>query len=243
MDDSNSVQQEKILDLKSLLKASTHTTILTGAGMSTESGIPDFRSRSGWWKNIDPLTVATVDALEHNYALFHDFYKMRLITLETTAPHEGHYTLSKWEEKNLINDIATQNVDGLHRTAGSNKIHELHGSIETFRCHTCHSRATKAQFLDKKACHQCNGKLRPNVVLFGETLPQAAWNKALLSIEKADLVIVIGTSLQVYPVNQLPFMTKGHTVLINKELSSTHHFELAIEGGAKQVLTRIDNVL
>jgi len=197
----NSAEIEKLAEW---IKESNFTVVFTGAGMSTESGIPDFRSQSGWWNKIDPRTVATIEALENNYDLFHEFYSMRIKGLETYQPHQGHRILANWEERGIINSIATQNVDGFHQKAGNKKVDELHGSINTVRCNNCGFDNSMDNFLEKKSCDKCGRKLRPNVVLFGEALPRTAWNKAFDDISKSDLVIIIGTSLQVYPVNQHP---------------------------------------
>jgi len=231
--------------LAEMLGRSKHTVVLTGAGMSVESGIPDFRSPSGWWRNIDPLTVATIEALETNYELFHQFYTARIKGLDSCLPHEGHHILATWEERGLVQRVATQNVDGLHLRAGTRHIDELHGSIHTFRCHHCQSIATKEQFLNKTSCNTCQSNfIRPNVVLFGETLPQEAWTNALHHIQQAQLVVVIGTSLQVYPVSQLPSMTRGQTVYLNKEVSGNHReFDFVIEGSAKEMLKEVNKVI
>lgn len=226
------------------LKESNKTVVLTGAGMSTESGIPDFRSSSGLWKQIDPRTVATVEALQHDYDLFHEFYTMRINHLASCEPHEGHKLLAQWEEQGLIHRIETQNVDGFHQVAGSKQVDELHGSIQSVRCQSCGTIAEMERFLNKESCLSCGGKLRPNVVLFGESLPEISWRNALNNMKQADLVIVIGTSLEVYPVNQLPSMTKGKIVYINKELDSPFHsFDLVIEGKAKEILQRLNEYL
>ncbi|WP_078544897.1 SIR2 family NAD-dependent protein deacylase [Litchfieldia alkalitelluris] len=223
---------------------SKHTVILTGAGMSTESGIPDFRSRSGWWKDIDPLTVATEEALHKNYDLFHEFYSARLKGLGDIKPHKGHFIIAKWEQDGLVQSVATQNVDGLHHEAGSQNVDQLHGSIHSFRCHDCGMKGVKQQFLEKESCSNCGGHFRPNVVLFGEALPDDAWDSALFHIQKADLVIVIGTSLQVYPVSQLPRMTSGKTAFINKEIGSEQSFfDVTIEGSAGEALSVIEQLL
>lgn len=226
------------------MKQSNKTVVLTGAGMSTESGIPDFRSSSGLWKQVDPRTVATVEAMQNDYQLFHEFYTMRMNHLATCQPHEGHRLLANWEEKGLVHHIETQNVDGFHQAAGSKDVDELHGSIQSVRCQSCGIGAKKEQFFKKETCSACGGKLRPNVVLFGENLPEDCWMRAIQNIKQADVVIVIGTSLEVYPVNQLPSMTKGKTVYINKELSHPHHsFDLVIEGKAKEILQQLDKQL
>ncbi|WP_336635028.1 NAD-dependent deacylase [Lysinibacillus fusiformis] len=222
------------------LQSSKNTVILTGAGMSTESGIPDFRSVSGWWNHIDPRTVATTKALTENYALFHEFYKLRLETLDKAAPHEGHSILANWEQRGIVSLVATQNVDGFHQLAGSQNVEELHGSIRSIRCHRCQQAAFIDDFKRKASCSQCGGTLRPNVVLFGESLPQKSWHIVMEAIKRAELVLVIGTSLEVYPVNQLPMMTKGKTVYINLDTSQhTVPFDMIIEGKIKEVLLQI----
>ncbi|MGM9949842.1 MAG: SIR2 family NAD-dependent protein deacylase [Lysinibacillus sp.] len=235
---------EKVQQLAEWLKQSKKTVVLTGAGMSTESGIPDFRSRDGWWRNIDPATVANTEALEHNYDLFHDFYCARLDALKGCKPHEGHYILADWERRGLIERVATQNVDGFHRQAGNTAVDELHGSIHAVRCQKCGAPAEEPDFCDKRPCSRCGGRLRPGIVLFGELLPEQAWNHAMEAIRTADVVIVIGTSLQVYPVNQLPRMTRGRLVYINRETDGFEHdFDLIMEGSAKEILQEVDAAL
>lgn len=222
------------------LSLANKTVVLTGAGMSTESGVPDFRSQKGWWRNIDPRTVATLDALQENYDLFHEFYSMRIEKLKDCKPHEGHYSLEALEKQGYISRIATQNVDGFHKAAGSENVDELHGNIHQIRCQECQQPSSTNAFLAKENCSSCGGKLRPGIVLFGELLPDSAWNQALRSIQQADLVLVIGTSLEVYPVNQLPSMTRGKTVYINLEVDGCEKdFDLIVLGSAKEVLLAI----
>lgn len=226
------------------IKESKYTVVFTGAGMSTESGVPDFRSKEGLWKNIDPRTVATIDALEENYPLFHEFYSMRIRALEECKPHEGYHILANWEKEGKIHFIATQNVDGFHKRAGSKEVHELHGSIYTARCNECQLPARGVDFLNGSSCQRCGGKLRPNVVLFGEMLPEEPWIKSMNAIQRSDLVIVIGTSLQVYPVNQLPQLTKGRVVFINEEdVHEDYEFDLIIRDKAGVVLQKINEMI
>lgn len=231
--------------LASLIKKSESTVVLTGAGMDTESNIPDFRSKSGWWKKIDPSTVASVATLQQNYPLFHEFYSMRIKMLEDVKPHKGHHILADLEQKGLIKSIATQNVSGLHRQAGSETVYELHGSITTIRCNYCNHRAELKDFLAKKDCNVCGkSALRPNVILFGEYLPQEAWSLAENDIRQCDLLIVIGTSLKVSPVNQLPMLAPGKVALINNEdISSGYKFDLKIIGKAKEVLEELSSII
>lgn len=231
-----------ILQIVSLLKQSNRTVVLTGAGMSTESGVPDFRSSKGIWQQIDPLQVATVDALENDYDTFHRFYTMRLQQLAQCKPHAGHIALAQLEKQGIISFVATQNVDGFHTTAGSTHVAELHGNIHDIRCHSCHQPHTVQQFIAKVRC-TCGGLLRPGVVLFGEYLPEEAWIRTSREIEQADAVIVIGTSLQVSPVNQLPSMTRGKKIYINAEISPNAIFDVMIEGSAKENILALQNVL
>ncbi|WP_458413040.1 SIR2 family NAD-dependent protein deacylase [Schinkia sp. CFF1] len=235
---------KQVITLATWLQNSNYTTILTGAGMSTESNIPDFRSKDGWWKNIDPRTVATIEAMENNYNLFHEFYSMRINGLKECQPHRGHEILAEWEHKGLIQAIATQNVEGFHTAAGNRHVYELHGSIRSFRCANCSKQITEEQFLNKEICNQCGGNLRPNVVVFGESLPEASWRDSISHIRKSDLVIVIGTSLEVYPASRLPKMTNGKTVYINFEVDEQNSsFDLTIKGKAGEVLQQVDELV
>jgi NAD-dependent deacetylase len=238
------MDNSKLSLLASWMKESKYTVVLTGAGMSTESGIPDFRSAGGWWRNIDPATVASTQALSNQYELFREFYTMRINTLEGCKPHEGHKILAELEKRGLIHCIATQNVDRFHQEAGSGNVYELHGNIRTVRCEDCTTEAALKDFTDGKPCFRCGGKLRPNVVLFGESLPCDALDNTVHAISKADLVIVIGTSLQVYPVNQLPNLCKGRKAYINLDTGGNcSQFDLVIEGSAGNVLFELKLLL
>ncbi|WP_274307129.1 SIR2 family NAD-dependent protein deacylase [Solibacillus daqui] len=233
-----------IQTVASWLKHSASTVILTGAGMSTESGIPDFRSKAGWWKSVDPRTVASVESLTQNYELFREFYQLRIKALEQVKPHKGHEILAEWEQQGLVGFVATQNVDRLHQLAGNKQVAELHGNILTIRCEKCEKPHSKEHFMNNAVCTYCMHHLRPNVVLFGESLPQEAWNRTLNEIQQADIIFVIGTSLEVYPVNQLPMMAQGKLVYINLEVESqTQGFDAIIQGTAGEVLAQIDVLL
>ncbi len=226
-----------IKQLVEWLKASASTVVLTGAGMSTESGVPDFRSSKGLWKTHDPRQLASTEALEYHYDDFRAFYKSRIEGLADCTPHVGHQILASWEQNGVIDAVATQNVDRFHQMAGSKNVYELHGNIRTVRCQECGSVADVQAFLDGESCAKCDGRLRPNVVLFGEMLPETDWRLAVKAIQKAELVLVIGTSLEVYPANQLPQMTRGKVVLINKEKTgSDGKCDMVIHDAAGKVL-------
>ena len=233
----------KILEFAFIIEKSYNTVILTGAGMSTESGIPDFRSREGMWKDIDPMKVACTDALIYDYENFYNFYKMRVENLVDCKPHVGYDILSKWERQGLLNCIVTQNVDDFHTKAGNKKVYKLHGSINTFRCNNCNSPVNKEKFINKDNCEKCGGSLRPNVVLFGEGLPEDDLNNAIEEIKNAKLVIVIGTSLTVYPVSQLPNITKGKKVYINKDITTTSEFDLIFNEKVGELLQVLDDII
>lgn len=235
---------ERVEIIAAWLQNSNNTLILTGAGMSTESNVPDFRSQDGWWRNIDPRTVATVEAMHNNYHVFHEFYSMRIHGLKKCKPHRGHEILSEWEQRGLIHGVITQNVDGFHNAAGNRQVYELHGSIRTFRCINCSKPAEEEQFLHKELCTHCGGNLRPNVVLFGENLPETVWDDSIQLIRQSELVIVIGTSLEVYPASQLPQMTNGKTVYINFEIDKQNsNFNMKIKGKAGEVLQKLDGLI
>lgn len=234
---------DKIRTLADWIQESKYTIIFTGAGMSTESGIPDFRSKEGLWKGIDPMSVATVDVLEKDYDNFYEFYKMRVNNLKGCKPHKGYDILSRWEKEGLVHSIVTQNIDGFHKIAGNNNIITLHGSINDFRCNNCSQSANFEDFMDKKPCVKCGGVLRPNVILFGEGLDQNALNRAVEEMKKAELVIIIGTSLMVYPVNQLPKMSSGKKVYINKDNTSEDSFDLYFDVMAGKILQDVDDLI
>lgn len=233
--------KNQVKELKNLIKKAYHVVVLTGAGMDTESNIPDFRGKNGLWRNVDPRKVASIDTFEENYAFFREFYATRLRLLQDCRPHRGHYVLAELEEKGKIKAIATQNVSGLHHLAGSKTVYELHGNIRAFHCHYCQEPAQAEEFFSGKSCASCGREgLRPSVTLFGETLPPDAWNNTMAQVMQSDLLMVIGTSLEVYPVNQIPKFAPGKTVYINDEITAKgYHFDLVVQGKAKEILEQL----
>lgn len=239
MKKNDAAELEAIKRLAKLLLQSNYAMVLTGAGMDTESNIPDFRGKDGLWQNIDARILADITTIKQNYQLFHQFYKNRLSGMGDAEPHAGHYVLSELEKKGLIKGIATQNISGLHTKAGSKRVCELHGDLKKIFCNNCGKSATLQDIYEMQPCSSCHEyALRPNVVFFGEALPADVWEIVLAEIQKSDLLIVIGTSLEVAPVNQLPFITSGKTVLINSE-ELGYDFDITIRGKAKETLTEI----
>ncbi len=207
--------------LAKMLNEAKHTVIFSGAGMSTESGLPDFRSKqTGLWENVDPIRLASLDAFMNNREEFTQFYHTRLQAIHDYKPHDGHEILGNWEKRGLVQSIITQNVDGFHQQAGSENVAELHGTLRTVHCHSCEKRYPNRDFINGIFKCECGGDLRPSVVLFGEMLPDDEVRTAELETASADLFIVLGSSLSVSPANFFPVEAKQNgakLVIVNME--------------------------
>src|SRR5581483_1589090 len=163
--------------LAELIRANQPCVALTGAGVSTESGIPDFRSADGIWAQYDPYEVASIDAFRRDPARVWEFYARRLAVLDGARPNAGHHALAELERRGLLATVVTQNVDGLHAAAGSREVIEVHGSIARARCLRCGAvvpRDEVVRLLPVPACPHCGAVLKPDVVMFGELLPAEA---------------------------------------------------------------------
>jgi len=201
--------------LAELLRRSERAVALTGAGISVPSGIPDFRSPgTGLWENVNPMEVAHIDAFRRDPDRFWDFYSRRFATLKDRRPNAAHEALAELEHRELIRGVVTQNIDRLHREAGSRKIVEVHGSIERSVCLACGARVGLERLLElldrgsgAPRCEACGRPLKPDVVLFGELLPEEAIAEAERMAADADLMLCVGSSLEVYPVAALPELT------------------------------------
>jgi NAD-dependent deacetylase len=238
---------DKIAELARMLVKSPKTVVFTGAGMSTASGLPDFRSENGLWKGIDPTQLASVEAMERGGEEFFSFYRSRIEALDRVEPNRGHHVLASWEERGLISGIITQNVDGLHHRAGSRNIAELHGNLREVRCRRCRKVYPNSLFLDSGKCPECGGDLRPCVVLFGEMLPVEELTRSQDMLRECSLFIVLGSSLQVSPANWYPRDAKAagaDLVIVN--LRSTPMDELAdlhIMAPVEEVLSQVERIL
>jgi NAD-dependent deacetylase len=200
--------------LAELIKDSACTVALTGAGISVPSGIPDFRSPGrGLWTKVDPMKVAHIDAFHRDTPGFWKYYRARFEVLADKEPNGAHRALAALEARGLLEAVITQNIDLLHRKAGSDRVIEVHGSIATSSCTTCGARFPLAEVGDLfdedgvATCGGCMGKVKPDVVLFGELLPESALSQAQALCERAELLLCIGSSLEVYPVAGLPELT------------------------------------
>ncbi|HVY78477.1 MAG TPA: NAD-dependent protein deacylase [Solirubrobacterales bacterium] len=200
--------------LAELVRGAGSTVALTGAGVSVPSGIPDFRTpETGLWANVDPMEVAHIDVFERDPARFWSYYRPRFQSLGEKRPNAAHEALAELERIGLLEGVITQNIDRLHAAAGSREVIEVHGSIETSTCRDCSAsygiEAVERLFdADGVAiCADCAGPVKPDVVLFGELLPEAAMARAQELAEGAELLICIGSSLAVHPVASLPALT------------------------------------
>ncbi len=219
--------------------------MLTGAGISTESGIPDFRSPDGIWAEVDPFEVASVQAFRRDPERVWSFYRTRIGLLLEALPNSGHHALAELECRGLVQAIVTQNIDGLHVSAGSREVIEVHGSIRSAVCLGCLWTEglddVLAQLAHRSApvCVQCGEILKPGVTLFGELLPARAMERATELARGAGLVLVVGSTLEVWPVAGLPLearalaiVNRGHTALDDRAL-------LKIDAGAGETLTAV----
>lgn len=204
----------EIEQLAGLISEASRVVALTGAGISVPSGIPDFRTPgTGLWAKVDPMKVATIDAFHKDTRGFWEFYRPRFEMLGDKQPNPAHKALVELEGRGKLEAVITQNIDRLHGLAGSGEVVEVHGSIETSSCTTCGSSWTLAEveaLFDEDGiatCSGCMGKIKPDVVLFGEMLPLAAIERARELAEGADLMLCVGSSLEVFPVAGLPELT------------------------------------
>ena len=200
--------------LAELLSGARSAVALTGAGVSVPSGIPDFRSPgTGLWENVDPMEVAHISVFERDPARFWRYYRPRFQTLGDKRPNDAHAALAELERRGLLAGVITQNIDRLHRAAGSREVVEVHGSIETSSCMDCGTsfelERVEALFdaSGVAICAECGGPVKPDVVLFGELLPEAAMARAQELAEAAELMLCVGSSLAVHPVAGLPELT------------------------------------
>jgi NAD-dependent deacetylase len=240
-------------DLAALVRERQPCVVLTGAGISTESGIPDFRSPSGIWAKYDPMEYATIDAFRRDPVKVWKFYSLRFELLTTAEPNAGHVALAELERRGLVTAVVTQNVDGLHERAGSREIVEVHGSIRSASCLECGDRVTLevviAALRDAPApeCPQCGAVLKPDVVMFGELLPAAAIDQAAELARGAGLLLVVGSSLEVHPVAGLPGETVsagGALAIVNQGPTPFDHLaSIKIDGGAGETLSALAEAL
>lgn len=235
-------------ELKKILEENDRIVFFGGAGVSTESNIPDFRSQSGIYsKKTYPYCAETMISSDFFYNHpddFYDFYFHEMVYPDA-KPNAAHLALAKLEAQGKLQAVITQNIDGLHQMAGSREVLELHGSIHRNRCQRCHEFYTLEDMLKQKdgvpRCPKCNGIIKPEVVLYGESLDQSVLERAIAHIASADVMIVGGTSLVVYPAAGLLQYFRGKKlILINKaETAMDHRADLVIHDAIGKVFSEV----
>jgi NAD-dependent deacetylase len=238
--------------LARLVEESQPCVVLTGAGISTESGIPDFRSRTGIWARYDPMEYASIDAFLADPVKVWDFYGKRLHVLRDAEPNDGHRALAELEARGWVSAVITQNVDRLHERAGSRALVEVHGSIRTSSCLDCGAVVPfdevvrRLETAPAPVC-ACGRILKPDVVMFGELLPEAAITRASELASEAGLMLVVGSTLEVHPVAGLPRETLaagGSLAIVNRGRTPLDgRAALTIDGGAGETLRVLAELL
>jgi NAD-dependent deacetylase len=228
--------------LAELIRAARSVVALTGAGISVPSGIPDFRSPgTGLWANVDPMEVAHISVWRRDPARFWGFYGGRFAILDGKRPNGAHRALAELERRGRLEAVITQNIDGLHRAAGTRELVEVHGSVATASCQACGQRyplsETRARLAadpeDVPRC-DCGLPLKPDVVLFGELLDEAAMARASDFASRADLMLCIGSSLEVHPAAGLPELTLaagGALAIVTRSTTPYDHLAAVRLGG------------
>lgn len=224
-----------------------HPLALTGAGVSTASGLPDFRSPTGLWATVDPARVAREDVLRQQPERFWSFYAERFRGLRGVEPNRAHAWLADMEARGLLDGIITQNVDGLHQRAGSRCVWELHGSLTPLRCVECAAEQDWVDVPGAPTCQACGGLVRPGVVLFGEAL-HADLDDALVALADCDLLLVLGSSLQVTPAASLPacvLARGGRVIVVNRDPTSYDEVPgvTVLRGEITDVVDALDDAL
>ena len=218
--------KESIRKASELLLNSKHAIVLTGAGISTESGIPDFRGESGIWEKYKPEIYGTIESFLRDPSKFWKMAEDIAPTLFNAEPNPGHYAIASLEKMNIIKATITQNVDELHQKAGSIIVYEVHGNINRFTCLGCRASYNKEQVLRKvkkeksPGCNYCGAPLKPSVVLFGEQLPNFEKYMSIDLAKKSDVMLIAGSSLTVAPICDLPLYTLregGKIIIINDD--------------------------
>ncbi len=239
----------KYEELTEIVKNSNNIVFLGGAGVSTESNIPDFRSEDGLYNaktkyGCSPEVLISRSFFDRNTEIFYDYYENNLIYLDA-KPNKAHYALAELEKMGKLKAVVTQNIDGLHQLAGSKNVYELHGSVHRNYCMKCHKFYTAEDILSMEGVPhcECGGLIKPDVVLYEEGLDDEVWSGAYSAIRNADVLIVGGTSLVVYPAAGLVGIYKGNKlVLINKsETPYDLRAKLAIHESIGQVLSEVVN--
>jgi NAD-dependent deacetylase len=255
MSKNPSQPKHEIQQAARLIKVAKQTVVLTGAGISTGSGIPDFRSdESGLWSRYDPFEVASLTAFRYHPERFFEWMRPLVMGILAANPNNAHLALTRLQKAGFIQTIITQNIDGLHHKAHSSNILEVHGTLRTLTCTGCFQKVDSEGYIETYVdqgeiprCISCNNILKPDVVLFEEQLPIRPWMEAEKACSNCDLMIVGGSSLEVMPVAGLPMRAvenDAHLIVINH--SATYidpRADIVIQDNITQVLSAIADEL
>jgi len=247
-------QEDLIIKAAELIFNSKYLVVLTGAGISTDSGIPDFRSpKDGLWTKITPEESKNIFK---EPKIFWKIVKLVGPNLIKAKPNLSHRILANWQKDKKLKTVITQNIDGLHQEAGSNWVLELHGNAKEFSCIVCHSRFDAKKIIKSHkeneehlppSCPSCGGLLILNIVMFGQNIPELIWMESVSEAQKSDVFIVIGSSLVVYPANQLPIYAKKYgakIIIINDSKTEFDEFsDIVLTGNSSIILKKIDKFI
>ena len=251
MSHADEIAHDDIARAAALLREARYAVALTGAGHSTPSGIPDFRSPgTGLWERANPMEVATIYAFRRHPEAFYNWVRPLVTALLEAEPNPGHLALAKLEQGGWLKAVITQNIDGLHQRAGSREVLELHGHLREATCISCYRVLSIEPLLgdflasgEVPRCPVCGGVMKPNIILYGEQLPAEVVSGAMEHIRQADLMLVVGASLETMPASQLPFLVREHAGrLIMVNLMPTYIDEAAevvIHADVAEVLPHI----
>ncbi len=248
------VAKSKVEEAATLFLGASYAVALTGAGVSTPSGIPDFRSPgSGLWSQVDPMEVASIQALYRDPEAWYAWYYERGTMFLDAQPNPAHEALAELEEMGRLQAVITQNIDNLHQKGGSKKVVELHGNTREAICLRCSdiipARLLWERYVQERQaprCEKCSGMMKPNVILFGELLPEEAVSAAWEETDKCDLMLVAGTSLEVTPAAHLPLMARrrgAKLVIVNFQPTPADGYaEVVIREDVAEVLPKIAEI-
>jgi NAD-dependent deacetylase len=234
-----------------LIKQSHKTVTLTGAGISTNSGIPDFRSPgTGLWQHVEPMEVASLSAFRHDPERFYEWFHPLAVIMFSAQPNPAHVALAKLQAAGYISEIITQNIDGLHTKAGAEHVLEVHGTLRTLSCTNCYHQVPFTAILDDylqrycvPRCPECGSILKPDIILYEEQLPVKTWIKAEEACKHCELLIVIGTSLEVMPSAKLPILAVEHgsrlVIINNSPTFMDVRADLVIHADISEILSQV----
>ena len=234
-----------------LLRKAKYAVALTGAGISTPSGIPDFRSEgTGLWTRDELMEVASLSTFRTNPEVFFSWFRPLASQIFYAEPNPAHIALAELEKAGRVQSVITQNIDALHHKAGSKNVIEMHGTLRTLSCTQCFQQVEANTYLksfidqgELPRCPACNGLMKPDVILFGEQLPQRAWYDAQRECRQCDLILVAGSSLEVLPVAGLPMQAidrGAHLVILNNATTYLNvRADVAIQGDVADIIPAI----